>query len=268
MLIRHTPWLVGEKRLLDLRTKPLFDPDHRLMVIWSPKSACTATTIWFYRQAGLYDVAKALDTWPHRYRLRVYERSEMWRRGRNDDLSKYRIIRVIRDPYQRAISSYRQALRYGYLDDRMRRFAGRPIDAEAGYSFDEFLDCIGERDLAAMTSNAHHAVQMHPVEWLRRPTDVINISKQDLFSELNRIEAEMGLPHTDFAAISWFHSTESGSRKSRPQSFGGPADTQRLLRSAAAEGPWPIAEELLTETARAKIRRLYAVDFKAYAPYL
>lgn len=238
------------------------------MLIWSPKCACTATTIWFFHKAGLYEEARAYNNWPHRYRIAVYYRSDDWLRGCGEDLSDYRILRVIRDPYQRAVSSYRHALATGYYNDRARSLLGRAIDRDMGYSFDEFLDCIGKRDLSVAMSNAHHAEQFHPIETMVTPTDVINISRQDLFSELNRIEESMALERTDFAAIEWFHSTETGSRKAKTEPFEGDAAARRFNRRDAARGPWPTIEAFLNERACARIRRLYSADFKAYGAYL
>ena len=267
-LLKTRPQWLGQRFVLRMRPQPLIDPSNKLVLLWAPKCACTATTIWFYGVAGLRDEAYAYDHWPHRYRLKVYNHSDMWRQGSTDDLSGYRIVRIIRDPYQRAVSSFRHSLATGYYHNRVQARLGRPVDRDSGFSFVEYLDCIGQRELTASFSNPHHAEQFHPIERLHRPSDVINISKQDLFSELNRIEDDMHLPRTDFAEVSWFHSTETGARKRNTLAFGRDAADERFLLENAIKGPWPKTEELLTDRSRAKIRDLYATDFEAYAPFL
>lgn len=267
-ILRHWPALLGVRTLCRLRPEPLIDPQHRVVVIWSPKSACTATTIWFFRLAGLYDEALDYDSWPHQYRQNVYRGSELHRRGLADDLRGYRVIRVIRDPYQRAVSSYRHALMTGHLNGPMSAHLGRAVDNESGFSLADFLACIGRRDLSVYVSNTHHAVQSHPVERVIAPTDVINVSKQDLFEELNRIEAELGVERTDFETLSWFQTTEKGARRRNTGEFGGDVAETVFTRRDAGRGPWPETASFLTDAVRARIRRLYAADFDAYAPYL
>ncbi len=225
-LLRHWPALLGTPALCALRPEPLIDPQNRVVVIWSPKSACTATTIWFFHLCGLYEEAMAYDSWPHQYRQNVYRGSNLHRRGLTDDLRGYRIIRVVRDPYQRAISSYRHALMTGHLNAPMSAYRGRRTDNETGYSLVDFLNCIGRRDLSVYVSNTHHAVQSQPIERVLPPTDVINVSKQDLFEQLNRIEAEIGVEPTEFETLSWFQSTEKARAGARPSNSAATSPTR------------------------------------------
>ncbi|MBB4301845.1 hypothetical protein GGD81_000862 [Rhodobium orientis] len=267
LLVRHAPQLVGRARLLDLRPKPLIDPEHRILVVWSPKSACTAATIWFFKVIGKYEEARAYNAWPHHYRRKVYYPSDLHRRGMVDDFSGYRVIRVIRDPGHRAVSSYRHALRTGYFNKRASHVLGRPVDETAGYSFREYLSAIGLKDLSPIMSNPHHGVQTHPIERLVPPTDVINVTRDDLFSRLNGIEADLGLERTDFGNLAWFHSSESGPRKRKVGVYEDDVTDERFDRRVAAQGPWPEVEKFLTPEIGDTIRRLYAVDYDRYGSY-
>ena len=141
------------------------------------------------------------------------------------------------------------------------------LDPKAGFSFLQFLDYLASLDLD--TANPHLQAQRHVVETLRRPDFVINISKQDLFEELNRVEDAFGLHRTDFHDLRWLHEREAG-RKAQPGAFAREAADEFPFDKNAAFGlkPWPDYEQLLTPRARARIEALYARDFEAYAPYL
>lgn len=267
-VLRNRPSVLGARYLCQLRPAPLIDPDRKLVLIWSPKSACTAAIIWFYKFSGLYDEAHEYDPWPHQYRQNVFYGSETYRRALGDDLRDYKVLRVIRDPFQRAISSYRHALMSGHLDKSMSAHLKRPASGEAGYSFAEFLGCIGQKDLSVFSSNTHHAVQSHPLERVIAPTHVINVSKSDLFAELNAFEASIGAEQTVFDALGWLQETSKGSRHRKTGAHGGDVSTTVFTRKMAARGPWPESSELLSEAIRGEIRRLYAVDFENYAAFL
>lgn len=97
---------------------PLIDEEHRLGVIWSQKSASAVLALWFFAVTGRIDAMLAQDPWPHDHRIRLFHEGggfEPYVRfiGRPD----VRWIRVVRDPYRRAVSMYRHVLSYGNLDD-------------------------------------------------------------------------------------------------------------------------------------------------------
>src|SRR6185437_13167032 len=69
---RH--WLsaaTGGSRLAPLlqdAPRPLINPDARLVVLFSPKSACTTVVMWFLHHLGHGQKARDYATWPHHYR--------------------------------------------------------------------------------------------------------------------------------------------------------------------------------------------------------
>ena len=260
--------MFGQKYLLRLRPRPLIDPNNKIILVWSPKSACTSAVIWFFKVSGLYDEALAYDRWPHKYRQKVYYTSDMCLQGMADDFSKYRIVRVIRDPYERAISSYRHALMSGYVDKRMAAFLGRDIVAERSFSLVDFLSCIETKSLLPVHSNTHFAIQLQPFEQVYPANDVINVSRQNLHEELNRIEGEMGLETTDFSTLEWLELAHKGGRRQKAKPYDSDASRLSLTELIAAKGPWPVYSDFLTDSVRAHIRRLYAADFDAFEPYL
>lgn len=255
-------WTSPANRLMRHAPRPLIHPDARMIVIFSPKSACTSVVIWFLHQLGEAERAQAYHRWPHRYRGDVYYRSDLYRQACNLDLTGFRVVRVVRDPFDRAVSSFRHVQRSGIADTDFKTLLARSDAAEAGVSFREFLDLLERMDLTR--SNEHFGIQRHPVEDKLPVTHLINISTEDLFTRLNQVEADLGLPITNFAELHWIHSLAE--RRSR---FNGRIATNdayelRLTRSQARRGPWPPYSALLTPPARERIAHLYAADIAAY----
>ena len=246
--------------------KPLIDPKGRFVVYWSPKSACTTTLIWFLHVSGFGEEARAHSSWPHRYRLEVYNRSEAFHRALAAGFKGMRRIRVIRDPFDRAVSSFRHAIGTGYADPKISAFLGRRLRKDGKFSFREFLDFLESEKIDK--ANTHHRQQLQPIERDFPPTDVINITRQDLFTELNRIEREMGLPATDFPALAWLHATESPRRPFVASPGQEPYEMAMSRRSGLGEEPWPPTAELLTDEARRRLAVIYRADLEAYSAYL
>ena len=138
---------------------------------------------------------------------------------------------------------------------------------DAGISFQTFLDMVATLDLKH--SNAHFRHQNHPYEKVKAADRVINISKQDLFTELNAFEAEIGIAKTDFGDLDWLHSLES-KRKAKQEPMEGEAlDTVALTRHQVNKlGQFPSYSQLLTPAAREKVEAIYKSDFDAYRDFL
>jgi hypothetical protein len=249
------------------RSRALVNADKRLMVVWSPKSACTTAYVWFAAQSGLLDELRQTPGSPHQHRRLRYYQSALYRDGLRLPLREFRIVRIIRDPYTRAASIYRHALMNRYLDPLLHDLPDDPRDRQRGLSFQEFLDLLATRDLRR--ADIHLQPQVRAVEALR-PADVtINISKSDLFAALNRVEAEFGLAHTDFTNMAWLLDMER-QRRARDEPVAGTGIDQRRFGQRAARGraPFPAYRQLLTPAACRKIEQLYAADFAAYRGFL
>ena len=210
--------------------------------------------------------AREFSSWPHHYRARVFYKTPDCARALDDDLTTYRFVRVIRDPYQRAVSSYRHMLATGYCRDEIGRFLGTPLDDQNTLSLETFLDFVAAEDMA--TTEVHHRIQRHGLEDFVTPAKIINISRQDLFTELNAFEVECGLPHTDFAKVGWVHAVEHnrGAKVGNVRHENVPA--KPFTKALAHGGPWPANELFLTDEVKRRIEAIYATDFEAYADHL
>ncbi|KAB0583245.1 sulfotransferase family protein [Ideonella dechloratans] len=240
---------------------PLPDPQGRFVVLFSPKSASSSVLIWFFHVLGLYDEARSYDEWPHQYRLRrFYQREDYLAARATVGPAQVQVLKVVRDPLRRAVSSFRHAVGLGYANEAIRRAIGVDVDTQ-GLSFRQFIDFLETEDLAHC--DVHHREQWHPLEAVKAPDMVINIDRGDLFSGLNAFEARLGLPITDLRQLSWLHELQA---TRVPEVMTGDLDTlyQRPLTvSQARHGPWPA--HLLSADARQRLQRLYGRDVMLYA---
>jgi hypothetical protein len=206
--------------------------------------------------------ARAYHKWPHRYRIDVYYRSAGYQDAVSGDLTGFKLVRVVRDPFDRAVSSFRHALRFGVADQDFAVLMGRRNVAEAGASFGDFLDLLEGLDVR--TCNEHFRLQRHPVEDALPVSHFINVSREDLFTRLNQVESDIGLPMTDFDEMTWMHRLQAKRSRSERDVATINAYALPFTRVQARNGPWPSYDALLTPTARERIARLYAADIAAY----
>jgi hypothetical protein len=244
--------------------RPLLLGPAKLGVIWSAKSACTTVLLWYLWHRNLLQTAQAYDSWPHEFRNRMLYSDEAyrtWASGMN--VESWTWLRVIRDPYDRAVSSYRHALVNGYESRKMSRRLKRP--PEDGYSFEEFLDYLLRIDIT--TCNLHHKQQFHPLEELIAPSRVINVDKVDLMQSLAEIDAGLEPPQEPVEALRAAVAKLNSWHKARPSSVDRDVSAVVLTQSDAM-GPWPAYSRFLNESTRAKIAKVYAVDISRYAAFL
>jgi hypothetical protein len=250
--------------LLRLRPPPLLDSGKKVIVLWSPKSACTASYVWFSHLAGFSDELAKHHAIPHRHRLEVYMKSDRYREAIECDTRAFHVVRILRDPYSRAASIFRHALVTRFAD---RAAARAGLDFAKGVSFREFLDFLAAQRMHK--ADVHMRPQVHRFERHRKPDTVINISKDDMFQALNALERHMGWPVTDFQAIDWLHKLESSRRANCKPFAGENGDEIPIVRGQRARTTrFPPYGQLLTPRTRRQIETIYHDDFEAYRDYL
>ena len=185
------------RKALSKQPKALLDGETRSLVSWSPKSACTVVLMWHLQRLGLLGDAKDYHRWPHRYRQRVLYRSSKYahaqKQASREGPELWTYVKVVRDPWGRCISSYRQALKTGYANQTMSKVLGRAISHEAGFSFETFLEFLGKIDLT--TSNPHHRFQAHDLDGFDWDCIfLVKIDDMDLASALSYIDDVQSKP--------------------------------------------------------------------------
>jgi hypothetical protein len=242
---------------------PLVDRERRLVVLWSPKSACTAAYVWFASVCGFLDQVRQYES-PHHHRMQVFRTSRRYLDSIVADTSDFHVVRIIRDPYARAVSIFREAFVGNYAD---RDAALVNLNFDAGVSFHMFLLMLERLDMENV--DTHYRPQLHPFERARKPDTIINISKADLFSELNAFEERSDWPVTDFAAMEWFHAYERARRAPPPAIYGRDMFKTPIARgNPPAQTPFPDFACLLAPEAKARIKSIYRDDFDAYRGFL
>jgi len=244
--------------------RPLLLGSARLGIIWSAKSACTTVLLWYLWHRNLLQAARAYSDWPHNYRNRVLYSDETYRMWASQaEAGGWTWLRIIRDPCNRAVSSYRHALVNGYEDRKMSRRLKRP--PEQGYSFEEFLDHLLRIDIAIC--NLHHKQQFHPLEERIAPSRTVNVDRDDLMQVLAEIDVGLPAPQEphemlldSIAAIGgWHHARRSAIER----------DVSAVpFTRQDASGEWPAYSCFLNASTREKIARIYAVDVNRYAAFL
>jgi hypothetical protein len=249
-------------RLLWTDPRPLIHTRKRMIVVFSAKSACTSAVIWFFHQLGHGKAARDYASWPHRYRTEVYYKSRMYRLAFERDLSTFSLVRIIRDPFERAVSSFRHVQKGGVADKAMAKILGRRDMATAGLSFSEFLDFLERCNLK--TCDPHFRIQRHPIEDHLPTRHLINASTENLFSRLTQVETDFDLPITDFDKLEWLRKLNPGHSHVEAASLPADVYTHRFTQDDARSGSWPGYAAFLTPAARERIARLYDTDIKAY----
>ena len=191
------------------RPAPIAIADARMVVAWSPKSACSHVALWTFLHEGLAAEAAAYHAWPHEYRMHVYYKTGRFRRLAQDVAAGggrgYTLLKVTRDPAKRLVSMFRHACRFPFMAEIFRRRLGIDI-ATAGISLRDFAAALEGLPLVAPTStDPHICAQYHPVwDWGFDRVITLNIDQIELDPALNALESEFGLEPTDFAAHAAF----------------------------------------------------------------
>jgi hypothetical protein len=260
------PLLVHEPR-------PFLHLQEGFGVFWSAKSGSKAVSFWYFARMGL--LREALDYSkrgqrpnPIRYYRLVLSENlphKEWLSTR--DPANLAWLRVIRDPYNRAVSSFRHLLRFGYESHRLERLLGLSLAGD-GLSFAEFLTYLSMIDIASC--NRHHSQQWHPLEEHVTLRKVVNIDKTDLLTELHAFEANIGqCPVESELESQMLQAWTEDSRRyhKRINAEPGVHATTRF-KEADAVGAWPNYDAFLNDQTRRQIEEVYAKDFAAYAPFI
>jgi hypothetical protein len=262
---------VNVRTLLYVQPAPLINLPDGFGVLWSAKSASKAVMFWFLTRLGLLEQALVYPEpggpKPHNFREDVLSQTADYRRWRKTcDPATLKWLRIIRNPYSRAVSSYRHALSFGYEDNKIKTCLGLSV-ADRGLSFQEFLDYLLMVDIA--NCNNHHRQQWHPIESHVTPYKVVNLDKEDLLIALDTFDTEIGLPPVspetrEGMLISW----QRESRRHHKRTERVDDCYARVFTRAEAKEALPGYSGFLNAETRSKIERIYVKDFAVYAGYL
>lgn len=252
MLNRNSP-----QRILQTAVRPLFSKDHNLALFFSAKAGCTFALKWFFFHTNYLDEALAYHPWIHEYRLNVFYKLPEYKKNIHEILNEQtNTIKIVRDPYARAVSSYIHAARCGYENEKLSHFLNRKVDKERGFSFREFVSYLGSIDLRRC--NPHHRVQIHLSEekGLVIPNYIVKL--ENSLDDFKQIETELGLRESDLVFLN-----HSGHHvpKNEENTFSG--DIPYSVHSTKGLS-FPSYIKFYDDHLKKEIARLYQIDFDTY----
>ena len=251
---------------------PLQQPDFPVAVCWSAKSGCTTVLKWFLSHNRLLDQALAYSRWVHDYRQQKLFQAPGYRR-QCERLFKKRsrnrfIVKVIRDPATRAVSSFLHYQRCGY---DLQRFPDAAVvtkwkiavglERQSGLSFRQFLMFVTSQRLNGCRLNPHFRPQFDPQQ---DPCIDACIRLEDLADGLRAVEDRVGLPHIALPGLSQsaHHNPATAGHAWPTHAAAFPADQNTLNELGT-----PPAQAFLDPETKMLIRMAYGSDYEAYGEY-
>jgi hypothetical protein len=80
--------------------------DRKIIMFWTEKAGCTMAVSQFFSEMGILDRALARDQWIHVYRSELFQHEYGKVTTGQLRSGHYYVFKVIRDPYERAVSTY------------------------------------------------------------------------------------------------------------------------------------------------------------------
>lgn len=258
-------------RRLSGRRPPLHAPEFPLVLLLTEKAGCTSLTKWFLFHVGKLEEAARYHPWVHRYRIGVlYQQPGYdWQALRLFAFRSKPVIKLVRNPYSRAVSSFLSTLSIAHgsnakswatdLVAAVRAHAGKPAAPVPAMSFRDFLRFLAVNGTERSQVNGHVASQYVAGEEAR----IDRIIKLEQFvDEIRRLEAEFKLPEAPLDRVTTSRHHRTRGRDDRPVSAAGPdvEFTSQQVRTGAT----PLYEAMYDDETRRLVRECFAQDFRAY----
>ena len=237
-----------------IKTLPLIYPDKKICLFVNEKSGCTFATKWLFFHLGILDEAMEYDNWIHKYRYDIYYKQDRYRLNFISIFSnKYTRMKLVRSPYQRAVSSYIHAIRTRYATQELSRFLDREVNDENTFTFEEFVAYLEKTGVRKC--NPHHRAQAEKAEL----TGYLKIDRvvklEGSIAEFRRIEDEYCLKPSDLDSLS-----KSAHHHNRIESNEYCGDRKFSKR----EKNFNQYQSFYNDELKDKIANLYASDFYQY----
>jgi hypothetical protein len=238
----------------------LYDNKRKIALLWSAKAGCTFATKWFFFQMNLLDAAFYYDPWIHYYKDNVYYHSSGYKRNLsslwNDE---YTVIKIVRDPFARAVGSYLAALVFLNSDTPVLRNAKAFVKNEIAegnnlLSFRKFINKLTTFDISQ--GNIHWREQWHFLEKnnILKPDYIIKLENAE--SSLEKVERELKLKSSN---LSLFRESPHNTKKTERSEFCGDMDFHFDPEMGYPDYTYFYDDELIQI-----VRSIYRNDFNAY----
>lgn len=243
----------------------IYDTKHKIVLLWSAKAACTFATKWIFNHMGILEIALEHNSWIHFYRDNVLHKSKehflSLERAINDKDNK--IVKIVRDPYTRAVSSYLHVVRRlsdkfndnHILDKRIGYFLNREICTSNTFTFREFVVFLENIDVRKC--DIHYRIQSHPLESMNILQLTHLIRLENLENGIKQFEKQHGFD-SDFSKVmgSFHNTTRNITGKFWADHKFSFANGQRIYA--------PNSNEFYDEDLSERIFAIYQEDFERY----
>jgi len=248
---------------------PLQHADFPVVVCWSAKSGCTTVLKWFLAHNGLLEEATAYSGWIHDYRQHRLERASGYRRQCkklfNDSRRDKYIIKVIRDPASRAVSSFLHVLRVSHDTEHWpvaiavahwKEVAG--LSRQRGLSFRQFLQFVNAEQLKKSSLETHIRPQYDSNQ---DPRVHAYVRLENLTVDLELVEEHCELPHVNLGELS-----KSSHHNLPTATHAWPANVSEVAADydTLKELGTPSAKDFLDPETQLLIQTTYWSDYEAY----
>lgn len=234
---------------------PLFSTDFPYVLLWVPKNGCTIVNKWFmYHIGAAGDLSQLNVEMTHNYRDFVLRK----RSGYEDELKEElingekKIVKIVRNPYRRAVSSFYHALSGEWLLTQL----GSTITE--GMSFKDYLFKLKSFGESIHVLDKHIAPQYTIGE---EQAPICYVKLENLQQELIKLERLAGLKASPMNEIA----RSSHHFSSRMKLEGDYAN--RVINFANDEEDLPdlpTANSLFNEETKALVEEIFAVDLHFY----
>lgn len=251
--------------IFNIEPRPLIFSGKKVVVCWSPKSACSHIAVWFFLKEGLLRAANYYSDWPHDFRARVYYQTITYLTEAQALIASggagYTLVKITRDPAKRMVSIFRHAARHTFLREALDQSLRRDT-ATTGLSLADLRTFMTGQNLTVPSdANFHLCAQHHPVwDMGFDRTITLNMDETDLNGGLNLIEADLDLGITNFKAFPKFENLRRQHYAQDADFTGdGPVEAFRFAPSQTGSFPKKALENApyLKEMAR----DLHAIDY-------
>ncbi len=256
------------RELIKYKRTPLFNEDFPLVLLWSQKAGCTTLSRWFFYQIGLLDKALQYHSSIHVYKNAVYYQQKDYVDNLTKSISnpKKDTIRLVRNPYKRAVSSYLTIASYCYSKkllktklnedwSRIYNLYYNNTPPYKGISFKQFLYYLEKVGVNLDTVDGHIAKQHCSGE----ESFVTNYIKIENFtSEIRNIEKRYNLSKSPNTLL------KSPNTFSPKMTLNGNHSELILTSKQLINGPLPNYESFYDREAIQLCNEIFKDDFSFY----
>lgn len=233
---------------------------------WTPKAGCTSLVKWFFFQIGELDAALSYNPFVHHYRNDVFMKRHGYLREGLDLIvaGEVPIIKLVRDPYDRAVSSFAQLLKLqSNAESQWPRKVRAAILDKIGetappgcLSFRQFLSGVAAIGASSAGISRHVAQQYQEGEEQLRDR---LIRLENFAAEISGLEREFGLKSSPLADL-----TDSRHHRRKIMSPAGSLAGRVVSRADFPETAMPSNDAFYNDQTRRLAAAAYAADFSAY----